>query len=155
MDDFDADPFDKNAPQLRFPQSGVITSSEVLENLQYALEEREKKSDDLLEKRLFSKELPLKESKGNKKQRLNLATTPINITNTCSNAVEMERNALAMVIDSAEKNDLIAIKLVLVKRISEEYLTVPCKKLQRASGFSRFQDSLWLKFLQHMSALMI
>ena len=67
----------------------------------------------------------------------------------------MERNALATVIDSAEKNDLIALKLVLVKRISEECMTVLCKKLQRARGFSRFQDSFWLKFLQHMSALMI
>ena len=60
MDDFDADPFDESAPQLRFPQPGAITSSAVLENLRYALEEREKKSDDLLEQRLFSKELSLK-----------------------------------------------------------------------------------------------
>ena len=50
--------------------------------------------------------------------RLNLATTPINNKKTCSNAVEMERNALAMVIVSAEKND------VIVKKISEECRTM-------------------------------
>ena len=36
----------------------------------------------------------------------------------------MERNALAMVMVSAEKSDLIAFELVLVKRISEECLTM-------------------------------
>ena len=34
----------------------------------------------------------------------------------------MEINALAEVIDSAEKNDVIALELVLVKKISEECL---------------------------------
>ena len=36
----------------------------------------------------------------------------------------MERNALAMVIVSAEKNDVIALESVLVKRISGECLTM-------------------------------
>ena len=36
----------------------------------------------------------------------------------------MERNALAMVIVSAEKNDLIALESALVKRVFEECLTV-------------------------------
>ena len=58
---------------------------------------------------MFSKDLPLK-AKKTKSKRLSLATAPINNTKTCSNAVEMERNALAMVIVSAEKNDLIAIQ---------------------------------------------
>ena len=36
----------------------------------------------------------------------------------------MERNVLAMVIVSAERNDLITLESVLVKRISEEKLMV-------------------------------
>ena len=67
---------------------------------------------------MFSKELSLK-ARITKNKRLSLTTTPINNAKTCSNAVEMERNALAMVIVSAEKNDLIALESVLVKRISE------------------------------------
>ena len=56
MDDFDTDPFDESAPDLRFPQSGVNTSLEILENLWYALEERERKSNDILERCVFFKE---------------------------------------------------------------------------------------------------
>ena len=72
-----------------------------------------------------------------KNKRLNLATTPIRVTKTCSNAVENARNAPAMVIDSAEKNDVIALESVLVKRISKECVTMlndngsmkkPCKQ---------------------------
>ena len=67
---------------------------------------------------------------------------------------------LFMVIFAAEENDLIALELVLVKRISEDCLTMfnadgSMRKLQRASCFSCFQDSLCLKFLQHMPALLI
>ena len=42
MDDFNADPFDKCAPELHSLQFGVIASSEVLEYLQNTLEEDEK-----------------------------------------------------------------------------------------------------------------
>ena len=72
---------------------------------------------------MFSKELSLKERITINK-RLSLATTPINNIKTCSNGVEMERNVLAMVIVSAERNDLITLESVLVKRISEEKLMV-------------------------------
>ena len=62
----------------------------------------------------------------------------------------MEINALAEVIDSAEKNDVIALELVLVKKISEECLCLAAMvlwvKLQRTSCFSHFRDSLCLKF---------
>ena len=67
-----------------------------------------------------------------KNKRLNLATTPINDTKTCNNAVEMERNALAMVIDSEEKSDFIVLESVLVKRIFKECLT-----MFNADGFMR------------------
>ena len=67
-----------------------------------------------------------------KNKRLNLATTPINDTKTCNNAVEMERNALAMVIDSEEKNDFIVLESVLVKRTFKECLT-----MFNADGFMR------------------
>ena len=59
-----------------------------------------------------------------KHKRLILATTPGNVTKTCSNAVQMERNVLARVIDLAKKNDVIAPELELVKRISKERLTI-------------------------------
>ena len=121
MDDFNADPFDEIVPELRSLQSGVIASPEVLEDVRNALEQGEKQSNDILEKRVFSKEFSLK-AKITKSKRLTLAITPINNTKTCSNTVEMERNALATVIVSAEKNDLIALESVLVKIISEECL---------------------------------
>ena len=38
--------------------------------------------------------------------------------------MEIKRNANALVIVSAEKNDLIALELVVLKKISEEYLTM-------------------------------
>ena len=50
MDDFDADSFDKSAPELHSLQSGVIASPEVLEDLWSALEEGEKQSNEILEK---------------------------------------------------------------------------------------------------------
>ena len=121
--DFDADPFDKSAPALYSLRSGITESPEVLEDLWNALEEREKQSNDILERRVFSKELSLK-AKVTKNKRLNLATTPINVTKTYSNPVKTERNALSMMIDEAEKNDVISLELVLVKRISEECLTM-------------------------------
>ena len=111
-----------------------------------ALEQGEKQSNDILKKWVFSKELSLKERITINK-RLSLATTPINNIKTCSNGVEMERNVLTMVIVSAERNDLITLESVLVKRISEEKLMVLWEKLQRASCFSRVQDILCLKFL--------
>ena len=74
-------------------------------------------------KSLFSKELSLKASI-TKNKILNLATTPINDKKRCNNAVEMERNALTMLIDSEEKNDFIALELVLVKRIFKESLSM-------------------------------
>ena len=101
-------------------QSSVSALPEVLGDLWNALEEGENQSNDILEKRVFSVELSLK-TRITKNQGLNLATTPNNNTKTYSKAVEMERNALAMVINSAEEeNDEIAFELVLVKRISEE-----------------------------------
>ena len=100
-------PFDKSAPEIRTLQSGVIASPEVLEDLRNALEEGEKQSNDILEKRVFSKDLSLK-VRITKNKRLNFATTLH--TKTCSNAVEKERNALAMVTDSTEKNDVNALE---------------------------------------------
>ena len=107
-----ADPFNESVPDLCSIQSGVIALPEVLEDLRNAFEEGEKQSNDILEKRVFSKELSLiTESK-----ILNLATTPNNVTKICSNAVEMERNVLAIVIHLAEKNDVIAPELVISQK---------------------------------------
>ena len=125
LDDFDADPFDDSAPNLRSLQSGVSASSEVVEDLANALDEGEAMCNEILEKRVYSKELGLKASIPRNK-RLSLATNPVHIAarSTSSNAVEMERRALAMVIDCAEKNDLIALETVLENRISDECLTM-------------------------------
>ena len=60
MDDFNTDPFDESVPELRLLPSGVIASPEVLEDLWNALEQGEKQANDILEKRVFSKELFLK-----------------------------------------------------------------------------------------------
>ena len=60
MDDFDADPFNERVPELRSLQSGVTASPEVLEDLWNVLEQGEKQANDILEKRVFSKELFLK-----------------------------------------------------------------------------------------------
>lgn len=124
-----------------------------------AYEEGEKQSNNILEKQVFSKELPLKLNITNNK-RINLATASNNVTKTCSNAVGMERNVLAMRIYSAERNYIIAPALVLVKRITKECLIIfnadgSRGKLQRASCFSLFKDKLCLKFLEHTSALLI
>ena len=56
MNDFDADPFDESVPKLRSPQSSVIASPEVLEDLWNALQQGEKQSNNIFEKRVFSKE---------------------------------------------------------------------------------------------------
>ena len=119
----DADPFDESVPWLHLLQPRATASPEVLEDLWNTLEEGEKQSNDILEKQVFSKELSLK-ARITKDKRLNLVTTSIIVTKTCSNGVDMERNALAMVINSVEKNDVIALALVLVKIISEECLTM-------------------------------
>ena len=117
---FDANQFDESVPELCLLQSGVIASSEVLEDLRNAFEEGEKQSNDILEKRVFSKKLYFI----TKSKKINPGITPINITKACSNAVEMERNVLVMVVYLAEKNDVISLELVLVKIISKECLTI-------------------------------
>ena len=51
---------------------------------------------------MFSKELSLN-ARITKNKRLNLATADINNAKACSNAVDMERDVLAMVIVLGEK----------------------------------------------------
>ena len=89
-------------------QSGVIASPEVLEDLRNAFEEGKNQSNDILEKRVFSKELYFI----TKSKRINPGITSINVTKACSNAVEMERNVLVIVDYLAEKNDAISLELV-------------------------------------------
>ena len=55
MNDFDADPFDEYATAFCSLQSVVTESPKVLQDLWYASEEREKQSNYILEKRVFSK----------------------------------------------------------------------------------------------------
>ena len=57
-------------------------------------------------------------------KELSLNTTTIKVTKTCSNAVEMKTNVVVVVNGSGEKNDVIALESILVKRISKEYLTM-------------------------------
>ena len=73
LDDFDANPFDDSAPELRSLQSGVTASSEVLQDLQNALEDGEIQAYEILEKRVISKELSLKATI-RKNKKLNLDT---------------------------------------------------------------------------------
>ena len=70
---------------------------------------------------MFSKELSLK-ARVTKNKIINLTTKTINVTKTCSNAAEMERKALARVIDTAENNNAIALESLLVKKMSKECL---------------------------------
>ena len=49
---------DENSHELSSRQSGVIASPEVLEDLRNALDKGIEQSSDILEKRLFSEELP-------------------------------------------------------------------------------------------------
>ena len=58
---------------------------------------------------MFSQELSLK-ARITKNKKLNLDTASINVTKACGNAVEMKRNTLAMVINSVEKNKVIALE---------------------------------------------
>ena len=110
-----------------------------------AYEEGEKQSNDILEKRVFSKELSLKVNI-TKNKRLNLATAPNNVTETCSNVVGMERNVLDMRIYSVERIYIIASALLLVKIITKECLIIfnadgSRGKLQRATCFSPFPSA--------------
>ena len=94
-----------------------------------------------------------------KSKRINPGITPINVTKACSNAVEMERNVLVMVIYLAEKNDE-SLELLLVKRISKECLTIfnidgLMIKTAKGKCFSLFIDNLYLKFFQYTSVLLI
>ena len=66
---------------------------------------------------MFSKELSLK-ARITKNKRLNLATADINNAKACSNAVDMERDVLAMVIVLGEKK----ISSPLNKHYSKEFL---------------------------------
>ena len=75
-DEFEADPFDNTLPDLRSLQSGVTASPEIQLDLQNALEEGNKQADDIIEKRVFSKELILSATIS-KNKRLNLASTPV------------------------------------------------------------------------------
>ena len=95
----------------------------MLVDIRDAYGEGEKQSNDILEKRVFSKELSLKVNI-TKNKRLNLATAPNNVTKTCSNVVGMERNVLAMRIYSADRIYIIASALVLVKKITKECLII-------------------------------
>ena len=85
-----------------------------------------------------------------KNNRLNLATTPINVKKLCSNAVKIEANILPVVIKSVKKNDVIALETVLVKSISEQWLALfkddekDCKEQVASVVFKTF--SAWKSF---------
>ena len=107
---------------------------------------------------MFSKEFSLK-ARLTKSKRLNFAITPISKIKTCSNEVEMNRNALVIVIDSVEKNDVITLESLIVKRISKECLTmfntdVSMRKEKVDSVL--FKTTFGpLKLFQHMSSLLV
>ena len=74
-----------------------------------------------------------------KNNRLNLATTPINVTKLCSNAVKIEGNILPVVIKSVKKNDVIALETVLVKEfLNNGWL---CLKRMRKTAKSKLLQS--------------
>ena len=123
LEEFDANPFDDTAPDLRSLQSGLAASPDVVEDLAKALKEGETQANEILEKRVFSKECPLRASIP-KNKRSTLATSHNIASVPQINALEMEKRALSILIDFAEKNDLIELGQVLVRRISDECLTM-------------------------------
>ena len=90
MDEFEACPFDDSIPYLRSLQSGIPASSEIVEDLKVALDEGYNQANDILNNRVFSKEVKLKD-KLSKNKRLNLASTPVQTSTKISNAEQMEK----------------------------------------------------------------
>ena len=127
-----------------------IIKTDVLEDLWNAIDKGEKQYNFILEKQVFSKEFSLK-ARLTKSKRLNYAITPISKIKTCSNEVEMDRNALVIVIDSVEKNDVITLESLIVKRISKECLLCLTQmflweKRKLIQSFSRRPLVLWSYF---------
>ena len=123
MDEFEADPFDDSMPFLRSLQSGIPASSEILEDLKIALDEGREQANDILKNRVFSKNLNLKDTLS-RNNRLNLASTPVQVASKISNVDQMEKNGLATLMDFAEKNSLIDLETFLEGRITEECLSL-------------------------------
>ena len=94
MEEFDANPFDETTPELRSLQSGLVASADIVEDLSNALKEGETQAKKLLEKRVYSKEIPLRGSMSRNK-RLNLATSKSATSVPQINALEMEKRALS------------------------------------------------------------
>ena len=121
-DEFEADPFGNTLPDLRSLQSGVTASPEIQLDLQNAFEEGKKQADDILEKRVFSKEL-IPSATISKNKRLNLASTPVTTSAGSNRSIaEMEKIGLAALMDCAENNDLIDLERLLDRRVTEECL---------------------------------
>ena len=59
LDDFNSDPFDDSFPTLRSLQNGIVATTEILEDLNTALDVGNKKVKHLLEEITFNKEKSL------------------------------------------------------------------------------------------------
>ena len=123
MDEFEANPFDESMPFLRSLQSGIPASPEIIDDLKNSLDEGRDQANDILKTRVFSKEVLLKD-KLSKNKRLNLASTPVQVSNKICNVDQMEKNGLATLMDFAEKNNLIDLENLLGSRITEECLSM-------------------------------
>ena len=121
MEEFEADPFDDSMPHLRSLQSGIPASSDVLIDLKEALSEGKTQAKEILEKRVFSKTLNLKDRLA-KNKRLNLATTPVQTTSSKSSIDQMEKCGLAALLSLAD--NVFSLETLLEGRVTDECLSM-------------------------------
>ena len=124
LEDFNSDPFDDAFPTLRSLQTGIVITSDILQDFNTALDDGKEQVKHLLEERIFNKEKALNATlKRNK--RKNFSSISISgATLTPVTQEQMERSGLAALLELADGTGEVNLERVLKYRITQESLSI-------------------------------
>ena len=116
--------FNPEYPDLRSFQSGIIASDEAVLDFSVALHEGQMQVEDLLEKRVFHKEVPLT-ARIPKNKRITFKNMSVEKQTSASlSHAQMEQAGLASIISLAESTGFVTLDQILENRVTEECLSM-------------------------------
>ena len=126
LDEFQCDPFDPTDTTLRSLQSGLSASEELVADVMSAKADGEHMVKEFLDERVFAKKKSLSD-RIPRSIRLNFANQEVKAMTGATmkgKAQEMERVALASVIELVDKSGALKLEDVLEHRVTEECLSI-------------------------------
>ena len=114
---------DRN-PTLRSLQSGLVASSELVQDFKTALQGGQTQSEAILQERVFDKTKTLTETIHRNKRR-NFASEQVRVSSDISMTVaHMEKSGLVALLDLADESGIIKLEAALEGRVTEECLSM-------------------------------